>query len=80
MWKINRFPDGKVMISVTGDELLGILPPEVDELIEDHNDTCTTDEQKINIEPYFTEKSVYTFNISPNKVVLNDRNEELIMQ
>ena len=57
MEKINRFPDEKV----TGDELLGIIPPEVEELIEEYNDTRSDEKQKIDIEPYFTDKDVFTF-------------------
>lgn len=76
MWEINRFSDGKTMISVTGDEFLHILPSEVDELIEEYNDTCSDEKQKTNVESYFTDKSIFTFNIPQDRIVLKDRKEK----
>ena len=75
-WEIVKHKDGKVMISVTMDELQGIIPPEVDELIDEHNETVVIGKgelgEKIDMDSYFTETSTMTFNIDSKNIVFKD--------
>ncbi len=80
MLEVNRFPDWKTTTSVTGDEILGIIPPEVDELIEEYNYTCSNKKQNIDIESCFHDRSVFTFDMSPDRIVLKDRKEKEIKE
>lgn len=77
MFEILIHPEGKVMVSITGDHLRDLIPSEIEEIIDDHNDTLCEDsiEQAIDIDKWFNENGVYTFNLSPDQIKIKKINE-----
>lgn len=74
-WEIIKHKDGKVMIPVTMDEFVGMLPPEVDELIEDHNTNVVPYNdfmEKIDMNEFYSEKHICTFNIDPKNITFRE--------
>lgn len=74
-WEVIKRKDGKVTISVTMDEFVGILPPEVDELIEEYNTERVPFNDfldKIDMDAYFSKKSITTFNVDPKDIKIRE--------
>lgn len=75
MWEIIKHKDGKVMISVTADELRWIIPSEVEELVDDHDENVVPYNEgyePIDLDKQFSEKGLFTFNISPEKITFRE--------
>lgn len=71
MWEIIKHKDGKVMISVTADELRCVIPSEVEELVDDHDENVVPYNEgmiPIDLDKQFSENSLFTFNISPENI------------
>lgn len=59
------------MISVTADELRWIIPSEVEELIDDHDENVVPYNEgmvAIDLDKNFSEKALFTFNIPPENI------------
>lgn len=74
-WEIIKHKDGKVMISVTMDEFVGMLPSEADELIEEHNTNVVPYNDflvKIDMDDHFSKKHIMTFNVDPKNITFRE--------
>lgn len=74
-WEIIRHKDGKVMISVTSDELRWIIPSEVEELVDDHDENVVPYNEgmtPINLDNIFSEKTLFTFNIESKNITFKE--------
>jgi hypothetical protein len=74
-WEIIKHKDGKVMISVTADELRFIIPSEVEELVDDHDENVVPYNEgmeAIDLDKQFSERSVFTFNIDPENITIKE--------
>ena len=60
MWSVKNGNDVTV-IEVTGDALLGIIPPGLDELAEENG---------INVEEFFTKESRYVFYVKNRDITI----------
>ncbi len=75
MWEIIKHKDGKVMISVTADELRFVIPTELEELTDDHNENVVPYNEgmeEIDLDSRFSENSLFTFNISPENIKIRE--------
>ncbi len=74
-WEILKHRDGKVMISVTADELRFIIPSEVEELVDDHDENVVPYNEgmeAIDLDKQFSERSLFTFNIDPENIKIRE--------
>ena len=75
MWEIIKHKDGKVMVSVTADELRWIIPTELEELADDHDENVVPYNEgmeAIDLDKQFSEKGLFTFNISPENITIRE--------
>ncbi len=75
MWEIIKHKDGKVQVSVTADELRWIIPSEVEELVDDHDENVVPYNEgmeAIDLDKQFSERALFTFNISPENIKIRE--------
>ena len=72
-WKISKREDGRIKVSVTGDELRHIIPDEAEELIDEHNENVVPYNEgyePIDLDKIFSERSCFSFYVDAKDITI----------